>query len=519
MKASYDNLDYATSLSSRADFRNPHSADGFSLVTVAALGAVSMLWLFAISAAVVPAYQKASESRYFTVVRSSAEAALDYTVNELNQAMAAGQVSAIDDTNADGVPVITSIPTDAIGNSLATASVRINNVAAPTTSSIYDALLVPADPGDNGWRIIEATATYAGFSRTIRAILQPQLSSTPSTTTTTQPYFTYAMFGRSYLSMSGNARSDGYDSRLGAYTASPSTANRDPLAGSVGSNGSGTLSGNAVVGGDLDIFVQPPGSSVVASRSGNATVNDEVHLNGSGSGGFDGDGSGTDNVLGMSVSPRPPDYNAYQPLQTNSDIQYPAAPTAPATAYNVGTISVSGNGRLIVDPAASAPTGSIVVSGNNTLRIPPGDYVVSSFSTSGNGYMEVLSSVTTPTRIFVEGVVPGSNAIQISGNGIVNQTSIPARMQFWYNGSLNINLSGNGNMYSTTYAPNATVNISGNGTYYGSVVANTVNNSGNGMIHYDKSLSDTTQSGALTFTTTQSTIQFSNLKTISWQEL
>ena len=86
------------------------SAEGFSLVTVAALGAVAMLWLFAISAAVVPAYQKASESRYFTVVRSSAEAALDYTVNELNQALAAEQVSAIDDTTVDDkVYAVTSV--------------------------------------------------------------------------------------------------------------------------------------------------------------------------------------------------------------------------------------------------------------------------------------------------------------------------------------------------------------------------------------------------------------------------
>lgn len=515
----------------RDEFPNARAGHGFSLVTVAALGSVTMLWLFAISAAVLPTYQKSSQTQYVTVVRSSAEAGLDFTVNELSKALALNQTSPLDATALGGSPKETLLPVSAVGNSFAAVNVKVYNRTPPATSSIFDPQLVGAV---NRWRIVEATAEYAGFKKTIRVILQPQISTGQAPGQQSNPYFPYSMFGDSYITMSGNAKTDGYDSAL-AYALSV-----DPRGGDVGTNGArassstpwATLSGNASVGGDLHVRRQPPSTNAsvpVASIDGNAIVNNEVLLNGHGSGGFDGDGSGgNDNVLG--AVPRPPaapydpllPYDAFQPYpstgQSLPKSDFPAAPTAPSTAYDVGVISISGNGNIIIDPTAAPPTGSVVVSGNNTKRIPPGDYRVSKFTTSGGGKIEILPGVTTPIRIFVEGNVSGSDAISISGNGVVNGTNIPSMLQFWYNGSKNVKLSGNGNLHGVVYAPNSTVRVSGNGSYFGAITANAVNNSGNGWIHYDKALGDVTRNPALRFSGGP-TANFNMLKTISWQEL
>jgi len=496
---------------------------GFSLVTVAALGAVTMMWLLAVSAAILPTYQRAASGRFQTLARNAAEAGLDYAVAELNAAIAANVISPIDDDTQDGRSKLSNVPNAAINNTSANVKIYVNNVAAPTWAASYNELKDSSNPSSpffgqpNKWRTVFSVASYAGISRSIGVVLEPiavattnPTASTPTNTQTPVPYFKYAMFGRALMNMSANASTDGYDSRNGTYGGT----NVLPTGGDVGTNGTVSVGGNSRVGGDLVVYSTPAGSatSQVANQSGNAIVNDQVIINGIDNNAFVGTPGATaqpgDNVLGMDRgSPPVPGYQPILESQSNPPIDYPAAPSAPAEAVNLGALSVSGN---------------------KTIQIPPGNYKVNSISVSGNGKILLVPDAQGnygPVRFFVEGSSSGSNVIQLTGNSIINPSRSPSNLQLWYGGSKNVLVAGNSNFYGVIYAPGADVKITGNGTYFGSFVGNTVTDDGNGYVHFDKALSEKAAALGLTYlnsTTasagTHTTLLFTGYRTISWHE-
>ena len=269
---------------------------------------------------------------------------------------------------------------------------------------------------------------------------------------------------------------------------------------------------------------------MVATRSSNAQVQNQVKVNGITSGFSATNGltpSGSDNVKALEFgSPRSGDYTT--PIDLSLSLDQPTfsvAPNSPQGAYNVGAISVSGNGIVIVRQGA-APVSSINVSANNTIVIPPGNYKATSMSISGNGKIVIESSVTTNSTFFMEGSTPGANVVQISGNGITNNTATPAKFQIMTNSAKNVQVSGNGNFHGVIYAPSANVSISGNGNLFGSVVGQSINASGNGQVHFDLALSDPdyASTNGLTFDpesggSGSGVVNVINgLKTVSWQE-
>lgn len=507
----------------RQPHHNHRSNRAFSLVTVSALGAVAMMWLFAVSAAVLPTYQRAAAGRFQIVARSAAEAGLDYAVAELNAACAAGVTSPIDDTTQDNLPKVSTAPESAISNSGAQVTISVNNVLAPLWAASYNELKdsnhrdSPFFGQPNRWRSVLATARYAGITRRVIVVLEPIATATTTpgggstgTTSTPQPYFRYAMFGRATVTMTGNARTDGYDSRSGSYGGT----NVKRTAGDVGTNGSAALSGNTVVGGDLMVFSSPPGSttSVVATGSNNVTINDQLVVNGVETGFTGTNGLSAlpgDNVLGMDRPPADPSYQPILKSQTNTPPDFPPAPSAPDGAVNLGSISISGN---------------------TTVKIPPGDYKVNSISVSGNAKILLVPDASGnygPVRFFVEGSSSGSNVIQLTGNAIVNPTTVPGNLQIWYNGSKGVLMAGNSNFYGVLYAPNSDIKIAGNGTYYGALLGNSVLNTGNGAIHFDTALKEAGGSWGLSYVNSSTQGQggsgvtglFNGYRTISWQEL
>ena len=515
----------------RTDFLGRLSATrdgGFSLVTVAALGAVAMMWLFAMSAAVVPMYQRASEGRYFTVVRSSAEAGLDYAVAMLNQSIQAGVPSPIDDGSPDGSPVVSVVPTSALGNSGAQVTVAVNNLTPVATSSIYDPQWDPSKTGAaNYWRVITATSTYAGLQKSIRVILKPEPGNQVAVPTRV-PYFQFAMFGKSLVSVSGNANTDSYNSANGPYGGT----NVNPFGGDVGSNQKAILGDNANIGGDLRVDSVPTGSTtaVVAQASAGAIVKDQLVINGI-STGFTATPGPTpmpgDTVLaeGQGLPLRTGDWlTPIDSSQSNPQLATPPAMGIPPDSQVVtGNIQWTGSSGLVGQPASGqvADLGSLSVAGSKTITIRPGDYKISSLSVSGNAQIVVAPNQNGsygPVRFFVEGISPGSNVIQVAGNGITNQSTIPSNLQFWYNGTKNIQLAGNGNLQTVVYAPNSSIQVTGNGTYFGALLGQQVIDSGNGAVHFDDALGSTTQ-GGLTYGANQLQAAPSALKTRSWQEL
>ena len=56
----------------------------------------------------------------------------------------------------------------------------------------------------------------------------------------------------------------------------------------------------------------------------------------------------------------------------------------------------------------------------------------------------------------------------------------------------NVVVQATGDLTPQTGPPTGTANITGNGDIYGSIIANNITDTGNGTIHYDRSLSANT---------------------------
>lgn len=501
---------------------------GFGVPSVVAMSCVVGLWMTVAAGLVLTSYSKVSEYKYWSTVRSSAEAGLDYVVANLNQSYASGSSSAYDDLTVDGVSKTTQLPSGSFGSGV-TVTVSVNNVAPSASSSVYDSTLDPPAPtgtggessrvSSNGWRVVQATANYAGLSKSIKVVLRPVYEATGSS-----PLMPYVLLAKGFLNGSGNMRTDSYNSQNGAYGGT----NVDNYNGHIASNTRIDLGGNTIIGGNAYVTSLPKGSTtaVVATRAGNARIMNRLEVNGITSGFTQTQGphpGSNDNVL-ATEPPYPSTMrtgDSATPIDASlseGQVAVVTAPSAPGDSYTVGSINVSGNGRLIVRNGATPASSTVNVTGNSTVYIPPGNYKASSLNVSGNGQITIESSVSTTTKIFLEGNSPGSNVAQISGNGVANNTAIPAKFQILTNSSKNISVSGNGNFYGVIYAPAANISVSGNGNIYGAIAGNDTTVSGNAMLHYDKALNDSSYAASvgLSYSSQPALLGF---QTISWQEI
>jgi hypothetical protein len=526
--------------------KEKRAENGFAMAAITAISCLAGLWLLAAANTVYPAYQKAAEFRYWTNVRSAAEAGLDYTVAQLNLAMQAETTSPYDDPTTDTTPKVTVIP-ESVTGSHANVTVSVLNVAPDISSAVYDENLVadpsgmtPGRPTSNYWRVITSSAQYAGLSSQIRIVLRPTYTGGADSpgSSTTVPFFNYALFSQNAFVSSGNMHSDAYDSRNGAYGVS---GNVSDYRGHIGTNTSANIAGNTIIGGKLEVRSPNMGSTtvVVASRSGNAKVNGQLQMNGIGSSftynttppsypqypGTNDTAKGinynTSSGVLEGISPNPRVAAPVQSSLSMTQVSLAPAPSAPSGSYNVGAVSVSGNGKVIVRNNVPAPS-SINVSSNNTIYIPPGNYKASSMNISGNGQIIIEPTVTQNITWTFEGNSAGSNVITIAGNGIANQTSTPAKFQMYTNSSKNISISGNGNTHAVIYAPSANITIAGNGNLFGAAVGKGVTVSGNGFVHFDLALADANYAATNGLGYLQSTtpaLDITGMQTVSWEEL
>lgn len=504
---------YLSGKSQQSRCRVRCSSSGFSLVTVTGLGIVTMLWLYAFTASVLPMYMKASQARFLSVVRSSAEAGLDYAVSQLNASINSEGV--ITSPLDDGATY--AVPSDAIGNSGAAVTVTVTNSGPPTSSAVYNSQYDGPYPNtvsgvqENGWRVVTAVATYANLTKTIRVILEPQYGP-PNNSSTELPYFQYALFGQSKVTLSNNAYTDAYSN--GIYGGS----NINRINGSIGTNANPAPSGvpismgnNASVGGNVDIHSLPLGSTSYATitANNNAKIWGDVNSNGLTSGIAGGTVQGTINSS-----------------QSNPQVSLPTPLTVPTDSVVVApSYTVSGNSTWVAQPQPGQVVnlGTISLSNNKTMYLPPGDYQLNSLSLSNNSNLTLQpgSSGYGIVRLFFNGTVSGTNVIQMGNNSNMNNNSQnPGMLQIWYNGAKTVALSNNAALYAVIYAPNAAVNTSNNGHIYGSVVGKTLNFSNNAGYHFDERLLNTTLSTTPTYTSSGGVqVQLTSLRTISWQEL
>lgn len=556
---------------------------GFSLVTITSLGAVSMMWLFAATAALLPTYQRSAEAKYYTVIRSAAESAVDYTIGEMNTAATGG------DPTLSSFPSKVSIPSSVSnvinGNSSATVAVAVNKVLPPSYSSIYPALsawdggaaptsaskastalLTDGTALQDNYRVVEATASYAGIDRKLRVIVQRAATVSTggggggggSSSGTTATFFNYSAFGNSRVTFrGGNTKSGGIVSH--GYNSSTKTA--IPNAGDVFSNGKIYLRGKySGVDGNLSVALPNTTTERVVRASKNAYVNGNVYSMGevtprlianqangsvspSNANVFNKDSSGVPHQAAINDNTF---YNANPGDATLPTVQQlPQAPSAPSDAFDLGDIAVGQGDSFTFEPSNSVSKVTVTTSSSKggskvttVVKYPPGTtFKASSVTVQNNGTMAISnnkSGLTDPTvKLYIEGNSSGKFAVNIHGsNGVSNQSQVPGNFQLWYNGTKIVRIAQNPDFHGVVYAPNARVRLNSKGSkgdFYGSFVGNVVNARGKGDIYFDTRLADPSDPGqkswSLTYNTktvagkTVAVVGTPTYKAISWQEV
>ena len=255
--------------------------------------------------------------------------------------------------------------------------------------------------------------------------------------------FKYGIFGDNYLRMTGNGLVDSYLSSNGLYSVATRRSNGDVASNSI-ANAAISLTGNSDIYGDAAVGVGGnPGTGIdtknadqIKGATGSLSeVQDMTPL--------DDPGGGSNDSLNLSGN---------------------SSKTFSSGEYRLPSINISGNGDAYINgDVIFYVSGNISISGNGRIHIQPG----------------------CSLKIYASG------SIDIAGNGFINETNLPDRLLIYGTESCtNVNISGNGDLYGGLYAPKADVSISGNGDIYGSVIGKSLTITGNGSVHYDEKLAN-----------------------------
>lgn len=164
-----------------------------------------------------------------------------------------------------------------------------------------------------------------------------------------------------------------------------------------------------------------------------------------------------------------PGANIASAIDVTGDAQITGTKSAADEMVNLSPVTV---------PSTAQSLSAISLQSDEVQTLSAGTYTVSSLSITGNGQLVCTGKVT----LYVTG------AVSVAGNGVGTADHLPTNFYLHVQGNHAVSLAGNGNFYGAVYAPESAVSISGNGAYFGAVVGNTISNTGNGGIHYDKAL-------------------------------
>lgn len=461
------------------------SQRGFSLVTALCVGVIGTLILTAMFSAILPTLQGVTKTKTDSALREAAESGLDYVTAQI--AAGGSNAAAFTPSTAGGSLTVTLPPSSQSGSPLGdfgginvAATATISDTACPTNSYLYAFELDPSKTsssaqvasGGNRWRVVTVTSTIAGsnrgHSKTLRAVLRPNYTSVPTTTTTTSnttvngwPYRAIAASGS--FTGSGGITTNSYNS---AATVNP-TSFQNQYA-DVMSNGTASCNASSgSIGGDL----------VAAGDASN----------------------GKTTVSGSVIDNAPP-------------LTFPPVPSHPSGAK------------------ALSPT-ELYVKNGSTLTLAGGDYYVTADS-KGNAINVLGSlAVSGTVRLWVEGTSPTVTIKGLANSGVPSNFQLfynpsnPSTTESTKGSSALINIGGNGDFRGVIYAPNADVDVSGSSNYYGSIVGNDVQLTGGGSggaVHYDQALMNSNilqWNQTTTTSTTTNTPTFAWSKCVSWQEL
>lgn len=243
------------------------------------------------------------------------------------------------------------------------------------------------------WELI-ATGQQGAVQRQVGAVIfRPQNS-----------LFTNALFGRDFVAFNGNAKTDSYDSSIGAYGGTNVSKG-----GNVLSNGNITLNGNSTVNGDAI-----PGPDMAVTKNGNASVS----------------GSTTPATTATTLQPV----------------------TVPGGVTNLGAIDIGGNSTRTLN-AGTYVASSISIRGNADLVIdstngPVVLYVTGAINANGNG---ISNGSGKPQNLSI--FATGSDGVWLGGNTAFFGTV--------YAPNATLTVHGNSDLYGSFVG--ASVVLNGNG--------------------------------------------------------
>lgn len=471
------------------------SENSFSLVYVAGIGAAALMTGLAISAALMPTYRNVASLLYINEATSAAENSVQYALARLNEASETG--------SADSFSSNVSVPDTVKG--AASVSVSVSKIDTTfsdtlTNSPIFNPNMLNLRNDTNfselpnDYRLIQATAKYNSFTRTVFAIVGPSPPFGPAQPSKqATPLFKNAAYANSSLSLKGG---------VGVS----SEGNSGITDSSIGSNklvridGASSIEGN-VYASNSDTSKIALSASQDAKVLGNIfTPSNQIENNNPPSedpnaSAFTPDDpfSGADpskyNLFGDGQAPPSSSVvGSFQPSQTSTIPPANVAnSTQPAQLNQTGGLDYE-----VISPSTQsdiADLGSLQINPGQTVTLNPGTYIVNSIDIANGGTLSinVPSSSSNGVQIYVQGSGAGTSAITISGSMTPTSAS---NFQIFYNGTKNINIAMTSNdLYGLIYAPSSTitVNTGSSGRFHGAFVGDSISLSGSGKILFDKS--------------------------------
>jgi Bacterial Ig-like domain (group 3)/Kelch motif/Galactose oxidase, central domain len=339
--------------------------------------------------------------------------------------------------NNPGDFIFTASPANNCGGSIANGGSCVVNVQfAPQSNSsgVESAFLNLTDNNVNiAGSVQSASVTGAGLS-----VIGPVAGS----------FSTYAIAATnnncSAVNISGNGTVDSFNGATNS--------------GNVAINGNASLNGGPVINGTLYSLFGTTGSCSSKSMTG-ATITGKAQITG-----------GEKLLSGALNFALPPTFSG---VTTSWNIT--SCPSGLTGCSNTGTKTVS---------LTPGQYGNLTISGGTVAHVSAGTYNFNSLSLTGNSVLYVDSGAVV-INLAGTGLSANSAVLDSSGGSILNSTGKTSNLGIYYGGSNVMKLSGGSGTYALVYAPNAAVSMTGGSHFYGSIVANTVNSSGNTAIHGD----------------------------------
>jgi len=248
--------------------------------------------------------------------------------------------------------------------------------------------------------------------------------------------FNNAVFGKTSVSITGNAGIDSYDSSVGLYSSLNAGDDAD-----IGSDGSLSIGGSGYVSGD--VFIGPDGS---------VTGDTSSHVSG-------------------------------ETFYSGNDVELDpvTVPDYLSSLSSMGVLSLGSTDELLL-PGGLYRYDGISLTSKSVLTIGGGSKI----------YVEGGFSITAQAQVItgpdVDIYIGGNGSF--TGQGIVNTSGYPDNLSIYGVGSgTSFSFSGTSDFYGTIYAPWSGISLSGNSAFFGAVVGDTVSMTGSMKFHYDEVLS------------------------------